>query len=100
MNKKPLINSKIYGLLGIIDINKINNWKERVKGQFIWINTTLEEQKEINSRKHICVLFTTSSLNELLSINLIDDSNKQIEFGNNEKKVSILNFKIMFLYND
>ena len=100
MNKKPLINSKIYGLLGIIDINKINNWKEGVKGQFIWINTTLEEQKEINSRKHICVLFTTSSLNELLSINLIDDSNKQIEFGNNEKKVSILNFKIMFLYND
>ena len=99
MNKKPLINSKIYGLLGIIDINKINNWKEGVKGQFIWINTTLEEQKEINSRKHICVLFTTSSLNELLSINLIDDSNKQIEFGNNEKKVSILNFKIMFLYN-
>ena len=100
MNKKPLINSKIYGLLGIIDINKINNWKEGVKGQFIWINTKLEEQKEINSRKHICVLFTTSSLNELLSINLIDDSNKQIEFGNNEKKVSILNFKIMFLYND
>ena len=100
MNKKPLTNSKIYGLLGIIDINKINNWKEGVKGQFIWINTTLEEQKEINSRKHVCVLFTTSSLNELLSINLIDDSNKQIEFGNNEKKVSILNFKIMFLYND
>ena len=100
MNKKPLINSKIYGLLGIIDINKINNWKEGVKGQFIWINTTLEEQKEINSRKHICILFTTSSLNELLSINLIDDSNKQTEFGNNEKKVSILNFKIMFLYSD
>ena len=70
-------------------------------GQSIWINTTLEEQKEINSRKHICIPFTTSSLNELLSINLIDDSNKQIEFGNNEKKkVSILNFKIMFLYND
>ena len=86
MNKKPLINGKIYGLLGIIDINKINNWKEGVKGKSIWINTTLEEQKERNSRKHICVLFTTSSLNELLSINLIDDSNKQIEFGNNEKK--------------
>ena len=90
MNKKPLINGKIYGLLGIIDINKINNWKEGVKGKSIWINTTLEEQKERNSRKHICVLFTTSSLNELLSINLIDDSNKQIEFGNNEKKSEYL----------
>ena len=68
--------------------------KEGVKGQSMWINTTLEKQKEINSRKHICFPFTKSSLNDLLSfsINLIDDNNKQIEFGNNEKKVSVLNF--------
>ena len=35
-------------------------------------------------------------LNDLLnfSINLIDDHNKQITFQENEKKVSILNFKI------
>ena len=26
--KKSLINGKIYGLLEIIDLNKINNWKE------------------------------------------------------------------------
>ena len=47
--KKILINSKIYWLLRIIDLNKINNWKEiiGVKGQSIWINTTLEEQKKI-----------------------------------------------------
>ena len=38
--KKSLINSKIYGLIGIIDLNKINNWKEGVKCQSIWINTT------------------------------------------------------------
>ena len=30
--KKCLINSKIYGLLGIIDLKKINNWEE-IKGQ-------------------------------------------------------------------
>ena len=33
--KKFLINRKTYGLLGIIDLNKINNWKEGVKGQSI-----------------------------------------------------------------
>ena len=46
--KKALINSKTYGLLGIIDFKKINNWEE-IKGQSIWINATLEEQKEINN---------------------------------------------------
>ena len=45
--KKILINSKIYGLIGIIDLNEINNQKEGIKGQSIWINTTLEEQKDI-----------------------------------------------------
>ena len=67
----------------------------------------LEEQKEINSRKQICFLFTASSLNDLFpftasslnellsfSINLIDANNKQIEIGNNEKQVIISNFKI------
>ena len=33
--KNFLINRKTYGLLGIIDLNKINNWKEGVKGQSI-----------------------------------------------------------------
>ena len=40
-------------LLGIIDLNNVNNWKEPIKGQSIWTNTTLEEQKEIDSRKHM-----------------------------------------------
>ena len=85
--KKSLINCKIYRLIGIIDLNKINNWKEGKKGQSIWINTTLEE-KDINRRKHLCFPFTTTSLNDLLSssINLIDDSNKQTEFRNNKKR--------------
>ena len=41
--KKYLISGKIQGLLGIIHHNKINNCKERIKGQSVWINTTLEE---------------------------------------------------------
>ena len=48
----------------------------------------LEEQKEINISRHLCFLFTTPTLNDLLnfSINLVDDHNKQITFADNEKK--------------
>ena len=34
----------MYGLLRIIDLKKINNW-EKIKGQSLQINATLEEQK-------------------------------------------------------
>ena len=67
-----------------------------MKGQSIWINATLEEQKEIYNSRHLCFLVSTKTLNDLLnfSIYLIDDNNEKITFENNEKKISILNFKI------
>ena len=33
--KNSLINSKIYGVIGIIDLNKTNKWKEGMKSQSI-----------------------------------------------------------------
>ena len=39
----------------------INNWDE-IKGQSIWINATLDEQKEVNNSRHIYCLFTTKTL--------------------------------------
>ena len=85
--KKALINSKIYGLIGIIDLKKNNDWDE-IKGKSIWINATLEEQKEINNNRHLCFRFSTKTLNNLLSfsIYLIDDNNEEITFENNEEK--------------
>ena len=58
-----------------------------IKEKSLWINVTLEEQKEINSSKHLCFQSETSTLNDLLSfsINLTDDSNKAVEFEANEK---------------
>ena len=50
--KKALINGKIYGLLGIIDLKKINDWEE-IKGQSIWVNASFVEQKEINNSRHM-----------------------------------------------
>ena len=77
--KKALINSKIYGLIGITDLKKINDWEE-IKGRSLWINVTFEEQKEINNSKHLCFPFMTRTLSNLLnfSINLVNDNNKQI----------------------
>ena len=93
--KKCLINSKIYGLLGIIDLKKINNWEE-IKGQSLQINATLEDQKEINNSRRLCFSFSTLSLNDQLnfSVILLGDNNKEIEFYANEKKISVFNFKI------
>ena len=86
--KKFLINSKNYGLLGIIVLKVINNWEE-IKGQSIWINATLKEQKEINNIRHLCFPFLTKTLNDLLSfsIYLVNDNNGEITFEDNEKKL-------------
>ena len=93
--KKALIKSKIYSLIGIIDLKKFNNWEE-IKGQSIWINVTLEEQKGINNSRNLCFPYSTKTLNDLLSfsIYLLDDNNQEITFEDNEKKISIPNFKI------
>ena len=82
--KKSLSNGKIYGLLGIIDLKKINNWEE-IKGQSIWINADLVEQKEITACLLLfipfcstrftcstCFSFTTKTLNDLLSSSITD----------------------------
>ena len=77
--KKSIFNRKVYDLLAIIDVDKINSWQE-IKGQSIWKNTTFKDQKEINNNSHMRFPFVTKSLNDLLSfsIYLQDDKNKEI----------------------
>ena len=90
-----LINGKIYNVLGIINLNKINNW-EYVKGKSFWVNIDFDKTNQINNNsEHLSFSFVTSTLNDLLnfSINFIDDNNKTIEFNTGETKISILNFK-------
>ena len=89
--KTTFINGKIYNILGIINLNKINNW-EYIKGKSLWVNIDFDEANQINNNsKHLL----TSSLNDLLnfSINLIDDD-ETIELIISETKIGILNFKI------
>ena len=75
--KKSILNSKVYDRLSIINLDKINSWKE-IKGQSMWINTTFKDQKEINNNNYLCSPFVTRSLNNFLSfsIYLQDDKNK------------------------
>ena len=70
-----LINRKIYSLLGIINLEKIDSWEKNIKGKSLWVNVSLNEQEQMNNSNHICFLFKTFSLNTLLSfsINLIDE---------------------------
>lgn len=60
------------------------------------VNIDFDEPKQTNNSKHISLSFKRFSLNDLLdsSINLIDDSEKPLEFNSGETKISILNFKM------
>ena len=95
MRKKSLLNSKICGLIRIIDLQKINN-QSNITGKSSWVNAIFKEQEEISNNRHLCFPIMTSSLNDLLnsSINLINDHNQQINFESDEQKISILNFKM------
>ena len=93
--KKSLLNEKIFDILAVIDLNKINNWSD-IKGQSIWTNVAFKDHKEINNNSHLCFPFITRSFKDLTSFSIFlqDDTNKKIEFKSNEKNPSIFNFQI------
>ena len=85
--KKAILNNKLFDILGMVDLNKMNNWKE-IKGQSLWTNAAFKDHKNINNKSHICFPFITKSFSDLtrFSIYLQDHSNKKIEFKSGEKK--------------
>ena len=66
-----------------------------IKLQLMWINATLQQQKEINNSRELCFPFLTKTLNDLLnfSIYLLDDNNKKNCLKTMKKKIGIVNFK-------
>ena len=46
--KKSLINGKIYSLIAIIDLQKINS-REYIKEKSLWVNEAFNKQEEINN---------------------------------------------------
>ena len=93
-----LINWKIYKILGIINLNQINNLNN-TKGVSNWISVTFDKLENMQKIDHSGSSFKTNNLNDLLSFQftLLDTNNKKIEFIDNQKKISILNFKIGIL---
>ena len=89
------INGKISNILGVTNLNKIENW-EYIKEKLLWVNVSFNSLEEVKSAGNFCFPFKTTSLSYLLSfsIYLIDDDNKPIEFVSSENKISILHFKI------
>ena len=93
--KKSILSDKVYDILAVIDLNKINNWAD-IKGQSIWTNVAFKDHKEINISSHLCFPFITRSFRDLTSFSIFlqEDTNKKIEFKSNERKTSIFNFQI------
>ena len=83
--KIALINSKMLNILGVINLDKINNW-EKIKGKSIWVNAHFEELKDKKS-DHFSFSFKTTNLVDLLSfsIHLTDSDNSKINFSGGEK---------------
>ena len=79
--KVALTKGDISNVLGIINLNKIENW-ENIKGKSLWVNVNFNSLEEVQSAEHFYFPFETTSLNDLLSfiIYLINDGNKPIEF--------------------
>ena len=92
--KTALINREIVSILGVINLDKSNEW-EKIKGKSVWINANFEDIKDKNS-EYISFNFGAKSLSDLLSFSLylIDSQNNKITFKGAETKISILNFKI------
>ena len=63
--KKALINGKIVSILGVIDLDKINEWN-KIRRKSVWINANFEDIKDKNS-EHISFSFETKNLSDLLS---------------------------------
>ena len=80
--KKSILYGKIYDLIAIIELDKINNWKE-IKEQSIWVSASFKDQKEINNNSHLCFPFVTRSLKDSTTFSIYwqDDKNKKIEFN-------------------
>ena len=84
--KKSILSKKIFDILAIVDLKKINNWND-IKGQSVWTNAAFKDHKEISDSSHLCCPFITKSFSDLCNfiIFLLDDSDKKIEFKPDEK---------------
>ena len=88
--KTGLINGKILSILGMINLDKINEYN-KIKGKSVWINANFEDIKDKNS-EYISFSFETKNLSDSLSFSLylVDSQNNKITFSSGEKTLALL----------
>ena len=99
--KYSLINGKLFQTVGVINLNKIENWG-KIKKSSRWLNVNFHLQTNNRSAKHFSYNFSTRKTGDVLNftLKLIDNKNKIIKFEKNEKKFLVLGFLIEFIWND
>ena len=97
--KDIFINGKVYKAIGCIFTNEIEGWEKMKKTTSNWVSCKLTNSKYPFGAKHLAFEFDTSSLNTLLNftLNLIDQTGKEITFLTTEQKVPALNFTIQII---
>ena len=88
--RDSLINGKLYNRFGVININKMRDWK-KIKGESKWINIIFNNSENLTLAKHFAFAFETVNLSYLLNfqLSLLDDEAKPIKFAPNKKNTSI-----------
>ena len=67
-NTKPAhSNGNLVNLLGVINLNKINNWKY-IKDKSLWINVNFDRQENVENTDYFCFSFKTASLNAAFAV--------------------------------
>ena len=93
------INGKVYKATGCVFTNEIEGWDKIKKSTSNWVSCKLSNSKYPFGAKHLGFEFDTTRLNALLnfSLNLIDQTGKEISFLATEQKTPALNFTIQII---
>ena len=97
-SKKALINNKIYGILGIINLREIKKW-DKMKCKSLYVNAKIDDSHYTDNAKHFGFKFKTSFPTEFLEFTceFSDDKANKIEFDDNEETVLIIDLQIDIL---
>ena len=96
--KYALLNDEYKHLIGIVNLNYIENWNGS-KQNSRWVDVTFQKQIENKNMLHPSFSFISNNKEDVLSFSfkLVDTNNKIIKFTEGEKKFLILEFIIEFI---
>ena len=95
--KYALLNEEYKQIIGIANLNQIENW-HTLKQSSKWVDIRFQEQIKKNT-EHLSFSFISFNKEDVLgfSLKLVNSNNKIIKFADGEKKFPILEFIIEFL---